>query len=65
MKNAINTSNNLVNARRRSTLKGMDVSNIFIQQLETVSPNMKDPNPSMFKPMKNIIEHVHEEEEED
>jgi hypothetical protein len=45
----------------------IDAANILIQQFDAQSPNVKETmnQPSMFKPMKNIIERVHEEEEED
>jgi hypothetical protein len=45
----------------------IDANNILIQQFEAQSPNVKETmnQASMFKPMKNIIERVHEEEEED
>jgi len=45
----------------------IDANNILIQQFEAQSPNVKETmnQQSMFKPMKNIIERVHEEEEED
>lgn len=45
----------------------IDGNTILIQQFDSQSPNIKETmnQPSMFKPMKNIIERVHEEEEED
>ena len=43
---------------------------MLIQQIDAQSPNVKEGTTtmnqqSMYKPMKNIIERVHEEEEED
>ena len=43
---------------------------MLIQQIDSQSPNVKEGTTtmnqqSMYKPMKNIIERVHEEEEED